>query len=81
MPRGIYKRSKPTGFLHPWNEHVVTVERLGMVYRGRNKREARRAFIRWANLSRSDHGRASGRHVMHTVNGEAVDIHYGRETK
>jgi len=69
MPRGVYQRTKPTGFLHPQNEHVVHVIGIGSVYQGRNAREAHRAFARWVKFAGEPIGRASGKTVVHMING------------
>lgn len=68
--RGVYTRTKPTGFLHPWRDHIVHVESIGEVYRGRNARDARFAVSRWTKFSQHTIGRASGKKVTHTINGE-----------
>lgn len=79
MPRGIYSRTKPTGFLHPWNNHIVHVVGLGQAYQGRNKREAQRIFAMWVKFSGDPNGRASGKSVVHMVNGKITKKHEGAQ--
>ena len=67
MPRGIYKRTKPTGFLHPQIERRVHVGNIGIVYQGFNAREAIRTKIRWEKLSAEPIGRAAGQTVTLTI--------------
>lgn len=70
MPKGIYPRTEPKGFLHPQCEHVVSVESIGEVYRGRNARDAKFAVHRWTKFSQHPLGRASGKEIAHTIDGE-----------
>lgn len=67
MGKGIYQRTKPTGFLHPQIERRVHVGRVGVVYLGRNARDAERARLRWEKLASEPLGRASGQKVTITI--------------
>lgn len=75
MPKGHYHRTKPTGFLHPQRSHEVTVDGIGIVYRGRNKRDAEREFARWSGFAERPIGRASGKIVVHTTDGKITNEH------
>lgn len=70
MPKGVYLRTRPTGFLHAQLTHIVSVDTIGEVYRGRNKREAQFAVKRWTKFSNHTIGRASGKRVTHSIDGK-----------
>lgn len=55
MPRGIYARTKPTGFLHPVIRYEVR-EGAKIRHTGTNKRDAERAFTTWTNFAKSREG-------------------------
>lgn len=57
-----------TAFLKAGDQHTVTVQSIGVVYTGRNKRDALRAVHRWTKLSRDAGGRAFGKAVIHITN-------------
>lgn len=57
-----------TGFLKAGDQHTVSVQGIGVVYTGRNKRDADRAEHRWTKLSRDAGGRAFGKAVIHITN-------------
>jgi hypothetical protein len=67
MGRGIYIRTKPHGFLHPQHIHTVSVEGIGTIYTGHNKRDAEFAVKRWQKFSEASVGRAAGKAVIHTI--------------
>lgn len=75
MGRGIYQRTRPTGFLKPWHIHTVSVDGIGTIYQGRNKRSAERAFVAWSHFSERPIGRASGKRVVHTIDSQITNIH------
>ena len=56
-----------TGFLVPGDLHTVEVESIGVVYKGRNKRDAERSLRAWQKLSQQPIGRAAGKAVNHSI--------------
>lgn len=70
MPRGIYQRTEPVGFLHPIVNYAVAVETIGVVHEGRNRRDAERAEKRWRKYAAAPIGRAAGKTV--TLSAEPI---------
>lgn len=63
--RAAAKARGATGFLKPGDQHTVSVSGMGVVYSGRNRREADRTAHRWTKLSKQSIGRAAGKAVTH----------------
>lgn len=54
------------------NNYQVYVGNIGKTYEGSNKNDALKDYNSWVQLSRIDHGKASGEGVVFMVNGDIV---------
>ncbi len=75
MPRGIYERTRPTGFLKPVHRYEV---RSGnrVVHQGKHKRPAVHAFRRFVKLSIDGYGEPGNQPVQMFKDAELIETHH-----